>query len=122
MVQLRSILKSADNTGAKKLMVIQVMGGWKRYSGTMGDVVNVVVKEAAPDGTVKRGEKAKAVLIRTRKESRRKDGSYIRFDDNAAVIIDAQGNPRGTRIFGPVSREVKEAGFNKIASMAKELF
>ena len=102
-------------------MVIQVMGGWKRHSGTMGDVVNVVVKEAAPDGTVKKGEMAKAVLVRTRKEARRKDGSQVRFDDNAAVIIDAQGNPRGTRIFGPVSREVKEAGFNKIASMAKEL-
>jgi len=122
MVQLRSMLKSADNTGAKKLMVIQVMGGRKKYSGTMGDIVHVVVKEAAPDGTVKKGEKVKAVLIRTRKESRRKDGSYVRFDDNAAVIIDAQGNPRGTRIFGPVSREVKEAGFGKIASMAKELF
>ncbi len=102
-------------------MVIQVMGGWKRHSGLMGDVVHVVVKEAAPDGTVKKSDKVKAVLVRTRKESHRKDGSYIRFDDNAAVIIDDQGNPRGTRIFGPVSREVKEAGFNKIASMAKEL-
>jgi len=121
MIQLRSVLRVADNTGAKKIRVIQVMGGWRRYSGSLGDVVNASVREAAPDGTVKKGEKVRAVVVRTRKEVGRKDGSYIRFDDNAAVIIDSQKNPRGTRIFGPVAREVKEAGFNKVASMAKEL-
>ncbi len=121
MIQLRSILKPADNTGAKKLMVIQVLGGSKRKWGTLGDVVVAVVKEATPDGVVKKKNKVRAVIVRVKKERRRKDGSYIRFDDNAAVIIDKRGNPKGTRIFGPVAREVKERGFNKVASMAKEL-
>lgn len=121
MIQLRTILKPADNTGAKKLMVIHILGGSKRKWGTLGDVVIAVVKEAIPGGMVKKKEKVRAVIVRVRKEQRRKDGSYIRFDDNAAVIVDKRGNPRGTRIFGPVAREVKERGFNKIAAMAKEL-
>ncbi len=121
MIQLRSILKPADNTGAKKLQVIQVQGGWKRRSGGLGDIVVASVKIAAPRGLVKKGEVVKAVIVRTRRAYRRSDGSYIRFDDNAAVIIDAQKEPRGSRIFGPVAREVKEAGFIKIAAMAKEL-
>jgi len=121
MIQLRTILKPADNSGAKKLMVIQVLGGSKRYWGRLGDVVVASVKEASPNGVIKKKDKVRAVIIRTRKEQRRKDGSYIRFDDNAAVIIDKQGAPKGTRIFGPVAREVKEKGFNKIAAMAREL-
>lgn len=121
MIQLRTILKPADNTGAKKLMVIHVLGGSRRKWGVLGDVVVAVVKEAIPNGVVKRKEKVRAVIVRAKKERRRKDGSYIRFDDNAAVIIDKRGNPKGTRIFGPVAREVKEKGFNKIAAMAKEL-
>jgi len=121
MIQLRTILKPADNTGAKKLMAIHVLGGSKRKWSSLGDVVVAVVKEAAPDGVVKKKEKVRAVIVRVKKERRRKDGSYIRFDDNAAVIIDKRGNPKGTRIFGPVAREVKERGFNKIAAMAKEL-
>ena len=121
MIQLRSILKPADNTGAKKLMVIRVLGGSKRKWGTLGDVVVASVKEATPEGVVKKKQKVRAVIIRVKKERRRKDGSYIRFDDNAAVIIDKRGNPKGTRIFGPVAREVKEKGFNKVAAMAKEL-
>jgi len=121
MIQLRSILNPTDNTGAKRLMVIQVRGGWKRKSGSLGDVVVASVKKATPNGLVKKGEKVKAVIVRTRKACRRSDGSYIRFDDNAAVIINAQGEPQGTRIFGPVAREVKDKGFTKIASMAKEL-
>ncbi|MCD6225544.1 50S ribosomal protein L14 [bacterium] len=121
MIQLRSMLKAADNTGAKKLMVIQVRGGWKRKFGRLGDTVVAVVKQAVPNGMVKKGEKVKGVIVRTKRAYRRPDGSYIRFDDNALVIINNQGEPRGTRIFGPVAREVKEKGFNKIASMAKEL-
>jgi len=121
MIQLRTILKPADNSGAKKLMVIQVLGGSKRYWGSLGDVVVASVKEALPNGVVKKKDKVRAVIIRVRKERRRKDGSYIRFDDNAAVIIDKQGNPKGTRVLGPVAREVKEKGFNKIAAMAREL-
>jgi len=121
MIQLRSILKSADNTGAKKLMVIQVRGGSRRRSGGLGDIVVAAVKQATPRGTVKKGEKVKGVVVRTRRAYRRSDGSYIRFDDNALVIIGPQGEPQGTRIFGPVAREVKERGFVKIASMAKEL-
>ena len=121
MIQLRSILKPADNTGAKRLMVIRVLGGSKRKWGTLGDVIVAVVKEAAPDGVVKKGQKVRGVIVRVKKERRRKDGSYIRFDDNAAVIVDKQGKPKGTRIFGPVAREVKEKGFNKVAAVAKEL-
>ena len=121
MIQLRSILKVADNSGAKKLRVIQVLGGFKRKWGTVGDVVVASVREALPEGNVKKGEVVRAVVVRVKKEVRRPDGSYIRFDDNAAVLIDKQGNPRATRIFGPVAREVKERGFSKIASLAKEL-
>jgi len=121
MIQLRSILKPADNVGAKKLMVIHVFGGSKVRTGSLGAIVMAVVKEAVPESGVKKGEKVKAVIVRTRKEVRRSDGSYIRFDDNAAVIVDSSGIPKGTRIFGPVAREVKEKGFDKIASMAKEL-
>ncbi|MBU2592058.1 MAG: 50S ribosomal protein L14 [Patescibacteria group bacterium] len=121
MIQLRSILKPTDNVGAKRIMVIHVFGGSKRRTGTLGDVVIASVKEATPGSAVKKGEKVKAVIVRVRKGIRRKDGSYIKFDDNAAVIIDNQKNPIGTRIFGPVAREVKDSGFEKIASMAKEL-
>jgi len=121
MIQLRSILKPADNSGAKKLMVIHVFGGSKRRTGSLGSIVMAVVKQAIPGGGVKKGEKVKAVIVRTRKEVRRSDGSYVRFDDNAAVIVDNSGVPKGTRIFGPVAREIKEKGFDKVASMAKEL-
>ncbi len=121
MLQFRSTLKSADNTGAKKLMLIHIKTGSKRYYARLGDRVLAVVKEATPNGIVKKKEKVWVVIVRTRKEQRRKDGSYIRFDDNAGVIIDEQGNPRGTRIFGPIAREVREKGFTKIVSAAKEM-
>lgn len=123
MVQHRSILKSADNSGAKRLMVIHVFGGSKRKFGFIGDIMNCVIKEAAPNGQVKTSEVVKAVLVRSKKEFKRKDGSYIRFSENAAVVIDnmKDKNPRATRIFGPVAREVKDRGFNKIASMAPEV-
>lgn len=123
MIQHRSILKAADNSGAKLLMVIQIFGGSKRKFGYIGDVLNCVVKEASSEGAVKDGEIVKAVLVRARKEKQRKDGSYIRFSDNAAVLIDnaKDKNPRGTRIFGPIAREVKDNGFAKIASMAIEV-
>ncbi len=121
MLQLRSILKSADNTGAKRLMLIHSLGGSRKYYARIGDKVVAVVKDSAPGGVVKKKEKVRAVIVRVRKEYRRKDGSYVRFDDNAAVIIDEQGNPRGTRIFGPVARELKEKGFSKIVSSAKEV-
>lgn len=123
MIQHRTILRSADNSGAKSLLVIHIFGGSKRKFGYIGDVLNCVVKDASPIGQVKDGEIVKAVVVRTRKEYRRKDGSYIRFSDNAAVLIDnpKDKNPRGTRIFGPVAREVKDKGFSKIASMAIEV-
>ena len=123
MIQHRSILTVADNCGAKSLMVIQVFGGSKRKFGYLGDVLNCVVKTAAPTGTVKDSQIVKAILVRSRKEFKREDGSYIRFSDNAAVIIDnaKDKNPIGTRIFGPIAREVKERGFSKIASMASEV-
>lgn len=121
MIQLRSIINVADNTGAKKLYVMTVLGGSKRKFGRISDVVACVVRGADPNGVVKDHEKVRAVLVRTRKEAGRPDGSYVRFDDNAGVIIDKQGEPRGTRILGPVAREVKERGFQKIASMAPEL-
>lgn len=121
MIQQESRLKVADNTGAKEVMVIRVMGGSGRRYGTVGDVVVVAIKQAAPGGMVKKGDKAKAVIVRTRREVRRKDGSYIRFDDNAAVLIDNYGEPRGTRIFGPVARELREKNFMKIISMAPEV-
>lgn len=122
MVQLRTILIPADNSGAKKLRVIHIYGGSKRTYGTVGDVVAAVVDQADPNGVVKDGEIVRVVIVRTKKEVRRNDGTYIRFDDNAGVVIDKDGNPRGTRVFGPIAREVKDAGFNKIASLAKEMF
>lgn len=123
MIQFRSILKAADNSGAKDLSVIHIFGGSKRRFGRIGDIVNVVVKTAAPHGQVKDGEIVKAVIVRSRKEFRRPDGSYIRFSDNAAVVIDnpKDKNPKGTRIFGPIAREVRDANFTKIASMAVEV-
>lgn len=123
MIQHRSILVAADNSGAKSLMVIHIFGGSKRKFGYLGDVLNCVVKEASPTGQVKDGEMVKAVLVRSRKEFRRVDGSYIRFSDNAAVVIDnaKDKNPRATRIFGPIAREIRDKGFLKIASMAEEV-
>lgn len=124
MVQLRSILHVADNTGAQTMMVIGFPGKGAKKRGVVGDIARCVVMKASPVGMVKEHEKVLAVLIRMRKERKRKDGSYIRFDDNAGVILEDinEGKPKGTRIFGPVAREVKEMGFNKIASMAKEVF
>ena len=120
MIQLRSNLVPADNSGAKKLHVIGVPGRIGKKA-TLGQVVLSVVKGADPNGTVKNHEKVKVVIVRTRKECRRKDGTYIRFDDNAAVVIDKQGLPLGTRVLGPIAREVKEVGFHKIASLAREV-
>jgi len=123
MIQHRTMLKVADNSGAKILQVIHIFGGSKRKFGYLGDVLNCVVKDAIPTGQVKTGEIVKVVLVRTRKEIKRKDSSYIRFSDNAGVVIDnaKDKNPRGTRIFGPIAREVRDKGFNKIASMAIEV-
>jgi large subunit ribosomal protein L14 len=123
MIQLRSVLKIADNSGAKLIKVILVHGGSRRRFGYIGDVVTAAVEGASPDGAVKDKQVIKAVIVRTRKETRRDDGTYVRFDDNAAVIIDsiASKQPLGTRIFGPIAREVKDAGFNKIASLAPEV-
>ncbi len=121
MIQLRSIVIPADNTGAKKLRVIGLSAVSGKRFARIGEVVSAVVLEADPNGVVKDDEKVKAVIVRTKKEMRRPDGSFIRFDDNAVVIIDKEKNPRGTRIFGPVAREVKEKGFNKIASQALEV-
>ncbi|HCM38008.1 MAG: 50S ribosomal protein L14 [Candidatus Gottesmanbacteria bacterium GW2011_GWB1_43_11] len=124
MIQIRSQLNVADNTGAHIISVIQTYGGSKRKFGYLGEVINAVVKKADPIGMVKQHEMVKAVIVRTRKEFRRKDGSYIRFDDNAAVIIDTikDKNPRGTRIFGPIARELKDFGFSKVVSMAEEVY
>lgn len=120
MIQLRSILISTDNSGAKKLMVIGISTKIGKKA-TIGDAVVCVVRGADPAGTVTDHEKVTALVVRTKKEVRRKDGSYVRFDDNAAVVIDKQGLPVGTRILGPIAREVKEAGYNKIASLAREV-
>lgn len=122
MLQLRSIIRPADNCGARSVMIMHIYKGSFHKSAGIGDIVLAVVKDAIPTGIVKKKEKIKMVIVRTRKEKRRTDGSYIRFSDNAAVAIDAQNNPRGTRIFGPIAREIKELGFNKIASMAKEVY
>lgn len=122
MLQLRSIIKPADNCGARSLQVIHVYVGHFHRKASIGDIVMGVVMEANPIGLVKKKEKVRVVIVRTKKEIRRSDGSFIRFSDNAGVIIDAQGNPRGTRIFGPIAREIKDMGFNKIASMAKEVY
>ncbi|MDD5369190.1 MAG: 50S ribosomal protein L14 [Anaerolineaceae bacterium] len=122
MIQQESRLRVADNTGARELLVIHVMGGSTRHYGAVGDVVVATVKSAAPQGTVKKSEVVKAVIVRCAKEWRREDGSIIRFDDNAAVILDTDGqNPRGTRIFGPVARELREKGYMKIISLAPEV-
>lgn len=123
MVQHRTMLRVADNSGAKLLQVIHVFGGSKRRWGYIGDILNCVVKEASPNGAVKDGEIVKAVLVRSRKEYRRRDASYVRFSDNAAVVIDniKDKNPKGTRIFGPIAREIRDKGFAKIASMAIEV-
>lgn len=121
MIQQESVVKIADNSGARQALVIRVLGGSARRYARVGDIVVVTVKDALPDGTVKKGDIAKAVVVRTAKESRRRDGSYIRFDDNAAVIINDAGEPRATRIFGPVGRELREKRFMKIVSLAPEV-
>lgn len=121
MIQLRTVLNVADNSGAKKLLCIQVKGGSFRKVGTVGDVIMAAVREAAPNGTIKKGDVVRAVIVRTKKEIRRKDGSYVRFDDNAAVVIDANGDPKGTRIFGPVARELREKKYMRIVSLAPEV-
>ncbi len=121
MIQSRSMLNVADNSGAKSLMVIGIPGKNNKKVARMGDVVTAVVKKANAEGAVKESEIVKALVVRARKEKRREDGSYIRFDDNAAVVIDNTGSPRGTRIFGPVAREVRDRGFLKIVSLAQEV-
>lgn len=122
MIQTESRINVADNTGARELLVIHVNGGSKRRYGRVGDIVVATVKSAAPQGAVKKSEVVKAVIVRCSKEWRREDGSTIRFDDNAAVILDTDGqNPKGTRIFGPVARELREKGFMKIVSLAPEV-
>ena len=121
MIQEYTILNVADNSGAKKVMCFRVLGGTHRRYASVGDVIVCSVKDATPNGQVKKGEVARAVIVRTKHPVRRKDGSYIRFDDNAAVIIDAQKEPQGTRIFGPVARELREKQFMKIISLANEV-
>ena len=121
MIQMESYLKVADNTGAKEIHCIRVLGGSKRKFGNIGDVIVASVRKAAPGGTVKKGEVVKAVIVRTKRGVRREDGSYVRFDENAAVIIKEDKNPRGTRIFGPVARELREKDFMKILSLAPEV-
>ncbi len=122
MIQQESRLKVADNSGAKEILCIKVVGGSRRRYARIGDVITATVKQAAPQGAVKKGDVVKAVIVRTVKEIGRPDGSYIRFDDNAAVILDSEGKgPRGTRIFGPVARELREKGFMRIVSLAPEV-
>jgi large subunit ribosomal protein L14 len=121
MIQQETMLKIADNSGAKRALCIRVLGGTKRRYAGLGDVIVVAVKDALPAGTVKKGDVAKAVVVRTVRETRRKDGSYIRFDENAAVIINDQFEPRATRIFGPVARELRQKRFMKIVSLAPEV-
>ena len=121
MVQPRTMLEVADNSGAKRVQCIRVLGGSQKKYATLGDTIIVAVKEAAPDGTVKKGEVARAVVVRTVKEVRRLDGSYIRFDRNAAVLLNPQNNPIGTRIFGPVARELRDKQYTKIISLAPEV-
>lgn len=121
MIQQESRLKVADNTGAREILVIRVLGGSGRHYAGIGDVVVATVKEAIPGGTVKSGDIVRAVIVRTKKENRRPDGSYIRFDENAAVIIKNDNEPRGTRIFGPVARELRDRRFMKIISLAPEV-
>ena len=121
MIQMQSNLEVADNSGAKRVQCIKVLGGSKRRFAGVGDIIVVSVKEAAPRGRVKKGDVHKAVIVRTAKETRRKDGTYIRFDENAAVLINDQGEPRATRIFGPVARELREKKYMKIVSLAPEV-
>lgn len=121
MIQPQTMLSVADNTGGKKIMCIRVLGGGNRKFASVGDVIIASVKEAAPGGVVKKGEVVRAVIVRTKKEIPRPDGSYIKFDENAAVIINDQNNPRGTRIFGPVARELRDKDFMKIVSLAPEV-
>ena len=121
MIQQESVVKVADNSGAKRALVIRVLGGTRRRYARLGDQVIVAVKDALPNGTVKKADVARAVVVRTVKETRRKDGSYIRFDENAVVIIDDKGEPRATRIFGPVARELREKRYMKIVSLAPEV-
>jgi large subunit ribosomal protein L14 len=121
MIQQESRLKVADNTGAKEILTIRVLGGSRRRYARLGDTIVATVKEAIPRGVVKEGEVVRAVVVRTKKEYRRPDGSYIKFDENAAVIIDEAKNPRGTRIFGPVTRELRDRKFMKIVSLAPEV-
>jgi large subunit ribosomal protein L14 len=121
MVQQETIVKVADNSGARRALVIRVLGGSKRRYGGIGDTVVVTIKDAIPTGQVKKGDVAKAVIVRTVKETRRRDGSYIRFDENAVVLINDQGEPRATRIFGPVARELREKKYMKIVSLAPEV-
>jgi large subunit ribosomal protein L14 len=121
MIQEYTRLSVADNSGAKSVMCIRLLGGSKKKYGSVGDIIVVSVKNAIPGGSVKKGEVSRAVIVRTSKEIRREDGSYIRFDDNAAVLLDNQNEPRGTRIFGPVARELREKEFMKIVSLAPEV-
>ncbi|MBJ7347108.1 MAG: 50S ribosomal protein L14 [Thermoleophilaceae bacterium] len=121
MIQNETRLKVADNTGAREILCIRVRGGSRRRYAGVGDTITATVKSAAPNGAVKKGEVVTAVIVRTRKEFGREDGTYISFDENAAVIIDAQDNPRGTRIFGPVARELRDSNFMKIISLAPEV-
>jgi large subunit ribosomal protein L14 len=121
MLQQTSRLTITDNTGAKKALVIRVMGGSKRRYARVGDIIVVTIKDATPKGTVRKGQVVKAVVVRTTAQTRREDGSYIRFDDNAAVVLNEQGDPAGTRIFGPVARELREKKFMKVVSLAPEV-
>ncbi|HEX5643631.1 MAG TPA: 50S ribosomal protein L14 [Thermoleophilia bacterium] len=121
MIQVETRLRVADNTGAREILCIRIRGGSKRRYGTVGDIIVGTVKVATPGGSVKKGDVVRAVIVRTKKEYGRKDGTYIAFDENAAVLIDNQNNPRGTRIFGPVARELREKNFMKIVSLAPEV-
>jgi len=121
VIQQETRLKVADNSGAKEVLCFKILGGSRRRYASIGDLIVVTVKNAIPGGMVKKGEVTRAVVVRTRKEVRRKDGSYIRFDDNAAVLLTSAGEPRGTRIFGPVARELRDGGYTKIVSMASEV-
>ena len=121
MIALRTVLNVADNSGAKKILCIQVRGGSYRKSGSVGDIIVASVKEAIPNSNVSKGDVIRAVIVRTKKEVRRRDGSYVRFDDNAAVLIDNNGDPKGTRIFGPVARELREKRYMRIVSLAPEV-
>lgn len=121
MIQQESMLKVADNSGAKMVKCIKVLGGTRRRYASIGDIITVTAREVLPNGPIKKGTKLKGVIVRVKKEIRRKDGSYIKFDDNAVVIIDANNNPKGTRVFGPVARELRDKDYMKIVSLAPEV-